>query len=685
MLCYATSLFDRDRMVRLRAHLIALLAGAVEDPDRPIGSIPLLGPDEQKLIAKANATSRSYGPRLLPELIAEQVRRTPERPAVIGEQEHLDYGAFGARINRLARRLHQAGVGRGDVVGVCLSRGVDLVVAVHAVQAAGAAYLPLEPDYPAARLRLLLDDTSCAALVTTAELAGVLGKQGSRPVIRLDEDRPSIDEQDPAPLGVSVSAEDLAYVIYTSGSTGRPKAVAVSHGAVTNRIRWMQETFALTPDDRVLHKTPFSFDVSVWELFWPFLAGAALVVARPDGHRDPEYLAELMAQERVSTVHFVPSMADVFLNTPGIGADLRWLRLLFCSGEGLPVSLAQRMARILPGTAVHNLYGPTEAAIDVSWQPCGGAENDGAPGGVGPSFVPLGLPVANTRLEVVDAELQRLPVGVPGELCIAGVQLAHGYLNQPGMTADRFRPDPYGPPGSRLYRTGDQARRLADGRVEFLGRLDHQVKLNGLRIEPGEIEAALDSQPEVRTSVAVVRQDSRTAALTLVAYLVPQPDRRTAAEKIDWARRLRGLLPSFLVPSAYVVLDTLPTTVNGKLDRSALPAPDARSAAQDEQPRTAAEEALVHAWQGCLGLTRVGIQDNFFAVGGDSMRAIAAVSRLRRAGWQVSLADVLAHPVVADLAVVMRYTGQAADATDAGQRTEPFALLSEKDRQLFAH
>ena len=362
-----------------------------------------------------------------------------------------------------------------------------------------------------------------------------------------------------------IAPESLAYVIYTSGSTGTPKGVGVSHRAIANRLRWMQDSYPLTERDAVLHKTPFSFDVSVWELCWPLLTGARLVVADPGGHRAPDYLVELMRQQQVTVAHFVPSMLEALLDEPDLADRLGTLRHLICSGEALRPELAARVHARIPRTGLHNLYGPTEAAVDVTQHTCRPGEH----------IVPIGRPVPNTRIEILDARGERLPVGTPGELCIGGVQVATGYVNRPALTAERFVPDPYGDPGSRLYRTGDLARWLPDGTLEYLGRLDRQVKIRGFRIELGEIEAALLDQPGVR-SATVVAAENPDGSRRLVGYLVAEP---SSAELpvTEIADRLRERLPEHLVPGALVQLAELPLTRSGKLDQAALPAPDPRA------------------------------------------------------------------------------------------------------------
>ncbi len=546
VLHYATDLFDHDRMERFADHFRAFLAAAVADPERPVADVPILTPAELTTILHANDTTTSIGYAdgqalaTLPALVAEQALRTPYAPALGFETPQggcawLTYEEFTARVNRLARRLRALGAGPDQVVGVCLERGPELVIAVHAVVAAGAAYLPLEPDHPADRLAGMLADAGARLAISTGghaarlpnEVTAVLLDRDAEAVVPdrdgeavvrdrdgeggvLDRDAEAVVGEESGPVGVPIHPDSLAYVIFTSGSTGRPKGVGVSHRAIVNRLRWMQDVFRLTTDDRVLHKTPFSFDVSVWELFWPLMTGAGLVVARPGGQADPAYLAGLLGSEAVTTAHFVPSMLDAFLAEPGLDERLGGLRTVICSGEALGADLADRFAAALPRAGLHNLYGPTEAAVDVSWHAC----RPGEPA------IPIGRPVANTRLEILDERLNRVPIGVPGELWIGGVQLARGYAGRPGLTAERFVPDPHGPPGGRLYDTGDLARWRPDGEIEYLGRSDHQVKIRGMRVELGEIETALTGLPGVRAAAVRAVQDG--AGLRLAGYVVPE-------------------------------------------------------------------------------------------------------------------------------------------------------------------
>jgi len=452
-------------------------------------------------------------------------------------------------------------------------------------------------------------------------------------------------------------------VIYTSGSTGQPKGVGVSHRAIANRLHWMQQAFPLGPQDRVLHKTPFSFDVSVWELFWPLLAGAGIVIADPGGQRAPRYLSGLVREQRVTVAHFVPSMLDAMLEEPGLETDLASLRRVICSGEALPAALAERFHRTLPNVELHNLYGPTETAVDVTWHRCVPGE----------PLVPIGRPVANTRVEILDAGGERVLIGVAGELCVGGVQVARGYVGRPALTADRFVPDRYGAAGGRLYRTGDLARWLPDGEIEYLGRIDDQVKIHGFRIELGEIEAALTDEPGVRAAVAIARPD-HLGSLRVVAYVLPEGPDGIAVD--DLSGRLRRRLPEYMMPAAYVVLGELPVTPNGKLDRGALADPDPPAETPYEEPKTEAERAVASVWAEVLGAARVGARDDFFALGGDSIHSLKVIARLRRRGYELTAGQLFAHPTVRELADVLAVAGTHAEPA-AGPAA--FGLLDPAD------
>ncbi|WP_154586751.1 non-ribosomal peptide synthetase, partial [Burkholderia pseudomallei] len=531
------------------------------------------------------------------------------------------------------------------LVALCAERGIEMVVGLLAILKAGGAYVPLDPSHPPERLRRMLDDTNPVAVLVDDIGADALASFESHvaarsPRVHLSRDIAQWRACSPANPSTprERAARRLAYVIYTSGSSGEPKGVMNEHRGVVNRLWWMQQTYALDERDAVLQKTPFSFDVSVWEFFWPLMSGARLVIAKPEGHKDPAYLSELIDRERVTTLHFVPSMLQAFLEDEGAARGCGSVKRVMCSGEALPPSLVKRFYRCLPDARLHNLYGPTEAAVDVTAWACD-AEEGGA-------SVPIGRPIANTRIYVLDGYGQPVPRGVAGELYIGGVQVARGYLNRPELTRERFVDDPF-VAGGRLYKTGDLARWRTDGSLEYLGRNDFQVKIRGFRIELGEIEAQLAKVAGVRETVVLARDSGSPAGeKRLVAYYTGNAD--VAALREQATRHL----PAYMVPSAYVRLDAWPLTPNGKLDRRALPAPadDAYARAEYEAPQGAKEEALAAIWKDLLPVERISRHDNFFELGGHSLLVIGLSEKLRAAGLHADVRVVYRASTLADLA-----------------------------------
>ena len=653
---YAADLWEDATMERMARHFETLLRAVVARPDTPISALPLLGDAERSQLATWNATDRVYLPGLIHEIIADQARETPDAPALTFEGATLSYAELDARANRLANRLRSLGVGPEVRVGLLLERSPEMVIALLGVLKAGGAYVPLDPGYPAERLAYMAEDAKAAVLLTQSHLAPLVEAHDG-PVVSLDAEWASIETESDVAPSVETTPDALAYVIYTSGSTGRPKGAMNAHRGVVNRLLWMQDEYGLDATDAVLQKTPFSFDVSVWEFFWPLMTGARLVLARPDGHKDPAYLADLISREGITTLHFVPSMLQAFLEEPGLERCAS-LRRVVCSGEALPAELQARFFGRMPASAeLHNLYGPTEAAVDVTYWAC---ERDSER-----RAVPIGRPVANTKIHVVEPNGVVAPIGVPGELCIAGVQVGRGYLARPGLSAEKFVPDPFSPqPGARMYRTGDLARWTAEGVLEYLGRIDHQVKLRGFRIELGEIEAALAAHASVREALVIVREDA-PGDRRLAAYVVPADGER-GVDLEELRTSLRERLPDYMVPGAWVVLAALPLTPNGKVDRKALPKPDAESAEAYVAPRTPAEEILAGVWAELLRVERVGAGDNFFDLGGHSLLATRLTSRVREAfGVELPLRAVFEAPVLSALAAEVERARRADAGTDA--------------------
>ncbi|MET8074608.1 amino acid adenylation domain-containing protein, partial [Streptomyces sp. NPDC005271] len=648
---YSADLFDEDTARALARRLVQTLEQIARNPRLRISDLDVLDDAERRrVVAEWNDTRHVHPATTLPALFAAQTARVPGALAVTGEDSSLTYAELDERSNRVAHWLIGRGVGPESRVAVLMERSVDLMVVLWGIVKAGAAYVPVDPDYPADRIAYMLTDASPKVVLCTDAIAGEQAGPAGWTVWDAARTVAEVDACSGAPVAVTIPPDSAAYTIYTSGSTGRPKGVVVSHRSITNYLRWRQHTYRLTGEDRVLQKTPTGFDVSVWELFWPFTAGAALVMARPGGHRDPAYLVEVAARQAVTVMHFVPSMLGVFLQEVGPG-DCAALRMVFCSGEALTADLVEEFrARI--GVRLHNLYGPTEAAVEVThWEGTHGTPY---------ASVPIGRPVWNTRTYVLDEFLRPVPPGVTGELYLAGVQLARGYAVRPGLTAERFVACPF--PGSdRMYRTGDLVRWTQDGELLYSGRADDQVKIRGFRIELGEIEAVLAGHESVAQVAVVVRED-QPGVRRIVGYVVPAQEGVDADALREFATRV---LPEYMVPAAIVALDRLPVTENGKLDRSALPAPEF-GASTGRGPATPGEEILCGLFREVLGLEWVGAEDSFFGLGGDSIMSMLVVSRARRAGMLLTARQVFEHKTPAGLA---RVAGKAAVGPADGTRT----------------
>ena len=644
---FATALFDRATAERYGVYLVQALRAMTLNSPRSVSHIDLLPPAEREhLLHGWNRTERDYPlDQTLAALFEQQVRRTPHATALVSGAESLSYAQLNARANRLAHALIARGVGPDSRVAVCAERGLNMVTALFGILKAGGAYVPLDPAYPGERLQYILQDADPVLLLADAAGRAALGEPAT-PQLALEAALPdTLSAENPERRA---QASHLAYVIYTSGSTGKPKGAMNEHRGVVNRLVWMQEAYGLTAADTVLQKTPFGFDVSVWEFFWPLMVGARLVMAKPEGHKDPDYLSRAIEQYGVTTLHFVPSMLQSFLADGQAATRCGQVVRVMCSGEALPAALVAEFYRRLPQAELHNLYGPTEAAVDVTaWHCSREAER---------VSVPIGRPIANTRIYLLDERGQPVPLGAVGELYIGGVQVARGYLNRPELTAERFLSDPFAP-GGRMYRTGDVARYLANGDIEYLGRNDQQVKIRGFRIECGEIEAALATHPAVREAVVDARavgDDKR-----LVAWVVPAAD--VAEETLAGALRqhVSAALPDYMVPSAWVVVAALPLSPNGKLDRRALPEPQgAQSQAAYEAPQGEHETLLAAIWRELLNVERVGRHDNFFELGGHSLLAVKLMAQLRRAGWGANVQTLFSTPTLSALAQAMSAQGE---------------------------
>ena len=644
---YSTDLFEQATVRRMIEHFTTLLEAATARPEERMWGLPLLdGEERDRLLSAWNNTGSDYRREAcVHHLFESQVERSPKAIAVADEAEELTYGELNRRANQLAHRLRAQGVGPEATVGILTERSVEMLVGLLGVLKAGAACVPLDPEYPRKRLDFMVSDSGLQVLVTQSRLKDKLHAAGLT-VVCLDDDWPEIEQSPADNPSAEVTAENLAYVIYTSGSTGRAKAVSLLHRGLCNRLVSGQNIYRLTEADRVLHKASFSFDASLWEIFWPLTVGARLVLARPGGQRDSGYLAQLIARQHISVAHFVPSMLDVFLQEPEVRQCLD-LKRVYCGGEVLPVEFPRRFFALLPGADLYNQYGPTETSVNVTYWKC---QRDAEP-----RSIPLGRPFANTQLYILDKYQQPVPVGVGGELYIGGDGLSRGYFGRPELTAERFIPHPFSDtPGARLYRTGDLCRYLPDGAVEFLGRVDHQVKVRGFRVELGEIEAALAQHPEVREAVALA-QEERPGALRINAYVIaPRGATATGGELRDY---LKEHVPDYMVPSAVMVLAEFPLTPNGKVDRRALltvnqEQPD--SGLNHVAPRTPIEQVLVSLWEEVLGATQVGIGDDFFDLGGHSLLATQLISRVRVAFQvEIALRELFESPTVETLAATV--------------------------------
>ncbi|MBD2252591.1 non-ribosomal peptide synthetase [Nostoc parmelioides] len=648
--------YDRNRftdnvITQLLEHFCNLLLG-MSEPGQTIGNLPLLTQREYETIHKWNQTEAYYPLECIHHQFVAQVERTPDDVAVVFEGEQLTYKELNQRANQLAHYLQTWGVQPETPVGIYIERSLEMVIGILGILKAGGCYVPLDPAYPASRLTYIINETQVPVVLTQEslleKLLGFTSPQASSKVLNktlclcLDTDWQEITQKpDNNPI-TNVNHEDAIYIIYTSGSTGTPKGVINTHHGVSNRLYWMQQQYGLQIGEAVLQKTPFSFDVSVWEFFWTLLNGGRLVMAKPGGHQDPNYLLEIIAQHKITTLHFVPTMLGVFLETPNLNERCRSLKRVICSGEALSIEIKNRFLQHLDAE-LHNLYGPTEAAIDVTYWQCQPNNNL--------HTVPIGRPITNTQIYLLNDYLQPVPLGIPGEIYIGGVGVARGYWQRPDLTAKRFINQQS--TVNILYKTGDLARYLPDGNLEYLGRLDNQVKIRGLRIELGEIEAVLHQHSDVQQAVVIL--DLKQADnQRLVAYIVRKSK---SAESETFTSELQKLLtsqlPEYMLPSVFVVLSELPLLPNGKINRQALPAPETVRHTNQSYvaPRNSTETIIANILADVLRLERVGVDENFFELGGNSLSAIRVTSRLREAfQLDLPLHSVFEKPTIAGLA-----------------------------------
>ena len=640
---YSTDLFDESTIVRMVTHWQTILESIVQNPDQHLLELPLLTDAErQQILVEWNDTATDYASdKCVHQLIEAQVEQTPNAIAVIFNGKQLTYQEMNAKANRLAHYLRQQGVGPDVLVGVCMERSMEMVVALLSVLKAGGAYVPLDPTYPQDRLAFMLHDAHVPILLTQSHLLDQLSHEDVQ-LICLDTEW-DMPEQYENPVS-NVQLDNLSYMIYTSGSTGKPKGVMNIHRGTCNRLHSIQEAHQLNSEDRVLQKTPFSFDVSVWEFFWPLFTGAALVVAKPGGHQDPLYMASLINEQKITALHFVPSMLQAFLAEPR-SQQCSSLKYVFCGGEALSYELQERFYSCFDAQ-LYNLYGPTEASIDATSWHCQQKSDR--------RIVPIGRPIANTQTYILDSAMQPVPIGVSGELYVGGVGVARGYFNRPELTSAKFILDPFSQDaGAKLFKTGDLARYRVDGAIEFLGRIDHQVKVRGFRIELGEIEAIVDQHPAVREVVVVAREDT-PGDKRLVAYVVlHEEDAVSGTELRNYAMKE---LPVYMVPS-FVQLQAFPLLPNGKVDRRNLPMPSSTRTVEEETfiaPTLMSHYQLIQIWEELLETRPIGIRDDFFSLGGHSLLAAQMVNRIEQVfGKKLPLTALFAGPTIEHLAHVL--------------------------------
>ncbi|MEA5557996.1 amino acid adenylation domain-containing protein [Nodularia spumigena] len=679
---YDRSRFTDHTITQLLEHFCILLLG-MSQPVQTVGNLPLLTQQEYKSIHEWNQTEAYYPLESIHQQFAAQVERTPDNIAVVFEDKQLTYKELNQRANQLAHYLQTLGVQPEIPVGIYIERSLEMVIGILGILKTGGCYVPLDPAYPVSRLTYFIDETNISVLLTQSSLLDKLPHYSGK-ILALDTDLQEISQTSENNPTTLVNPDNAIYIIYTSGSTGTPKGVINNHRGVSNRLYWMQQQYNLEIGEPVLQKTPFSFDVSVWEFFWTLLNGGCLVMAKPEGHQDTNYLLEIIEQQQITTLHFVPAMLGVFLEEPNLTARCRSVKRVICSGEALSIEIQNRFFRSL-NAELHNLYGPTEAAIDVTYWQCqptppnlplvrGGAES----GGVELHTVPIGRPISNTQIYLLNEDLQPVPLGVTGEIYIGGVGVARGYWNRPDLTAERFI-NPQSTVNSQqsavitLYKTGDLGRYLPDGNLEYLGRLDTQVKIRGLRIELGEIEAVLNQHPDIQQTVVIL--DSKSSEnQRLVAYIVPAS---TSTESESFTQELQKFLlsqlPDYMLPSIFLVLSALPLLPNGKINRQALPQPETVRHANQAYiaPRNSTETLVANILADVLRIERMGVDENFLELGGNSLLAIRVTSRLREAfQLDLPLHSVFEKPTVAGLAEriqILQQTIQQMQTTPSDQ------------------
>ncbi len=660
---YNTDLFEEESIIQITNSYLTLLKSSLSDPEKNAAALPLLNKNDlDKLLREWNATDVTYPDMIcLHQLIEKQVEKTPENTAVRFKNTSLSYDDFNKKTNRLAHKLIDCGAGPETIIGVYMERSLEMAIALVAVLKSGGAYLPLDPSLPQKRIEYLIEDSKIPILLTQEHLKNDLSKidkAGHIKTITVNSDELENIKNSENPE-CRTTQDNLAYVIYTSGSTGQPKGAEITHRGICNRLLWMKDEYGLSPKDCILQKTPFGFDVSVWEFFLPFISGSSLVMAEPGTHRDNSNLIKIIKDENITILHFVPSMLNQFLEEPG-AKECTSLRDVICSGEELPVSVQNKFFKLF-SSRLHNLYGPTEASIDVTAYEC--KRNSRT------ITVPIGKPIANTYMYILDPSMNPLPPGVYGELYIGGRQLARGYLNREDLTRERFLPNPFrrGEKDCIIYKTGDLARWLNDGNIEFAGRTDRQVQLMGHRVELGEIESQLDNFPGINKS-AVVAKNYSSSDKRLVAYIIANEVNRIDPNEIR--QFLSERIPAYMVPSFFMFLEAFPLSHNGKLDTSKLPEPDWRSNRIDEEiikPQNDIQRIIASTWENILSLDAISINDNFFNLGGTSIlmiqvRRMLSVS-LRE---EVDITLLFRYPTINTLA---EYLTKKNDTSPIDQKT----------------
>nr|ALT22102.1 nonribosomal peptide synthetase [Anabaena sp. XPORK13A] len=635
---YNSDLFEDATITRMLGHFQNILTSVLANPQQQINQINLLTVVERnQLLVEWNDTTVEYPQeKCIHQLFEEQVIKTPDAVAVVFENQQLTYQELNQKANQLAHYLQQLGVKPETLVGICVERSLEMVIGLLGILKAGGAYVPIDPNYPDTRIQSMLADAQLNLLLTCSDVKVGNIFNLSTSIIYIDTCKQKIESYASNNLEITVFGQNIAYIIFTSGSTGKPKGIAISHQSLVNHQNWFLDCFVVNSSDVVLQKTPFSFDASVWEFWTPLMVGAKLLMATPGGHQDPAYLVKTIQTKNVTLLQLVPSLLEIIVSEGGF-SDCSSLRLVFSGGEALKKNTWEKFKQVLPIPLI-NLYGPSEATIDAAFHHCQENEfND---------IITIGRPIANTQLYILNNTIQPVPIGVMGELYIGGLGVARGYLNRPDLTAEKFIQSPFNPQ-QKLYRTGDLARYLPDGNMEYLGRIDNQVKVRGFRIELGEIEAVINAYPDVNQGVVIAREDI-PGNQRLVAYLVTK-------DGFDWPQ-LRNLLklqlPDYMLPATFVVLDSLPLTPNGKVDRKALPAPEIDLSKEKEfvPPQTPSEEMIANIFATVLNIQLVGIHDNFFELGGHSLLATQVISRLRKAfEIEIPLKELFAAPTVAQL------------------------------------